>query len=547
MKKALPAIVLFILFFSCGLPVLGQNSLDEQLLRAAMEGRAEAIQPLLSAGANIETFVPYDKDKLWQRDTNLTPLMIAAEYGNLDAVTVLLKNHASIDAVNDRGDTALYRAVFMGRTEVVRLLLQRGAKISSGDGTSLLSSANCGVCKEITQLLLEHGANIEVKGYEDITPLIMAAWKGHSDVVRMLLDKGANVNAKTSNGTTPLMTAAASGNGDIARMLLEKGADTESKGNGDDTPLIQAAYKGHSDVVRMLLDQGANMNARSSNGTTPLMTAAVSGNADIVRMLLEKGADIHARSKDGSTPLLGAAFSHRTEVVRLLLDNGADIEEKGDDGETVLSAAVCFQVDADPGGAAKPGLVKLLLERGANFEVTNKDGLTLLTCRGRKIPAAVDSLLDEAVKQRQQFDEAQSKDPSTAFATYMSVFKQHPQNDSLRERILKIVPLLPEPTAIPEEARQLFIAATDQIKQAGNPAALDQPIALLRKALEIAPWWSNAYYNLSRALEMRGQYDDAARQLNYYLELKPAEADASEARAHLVVLQAEKDAAAHKQ
>jgi hypothetical protein len=43
---------------------------------------------------------------------------------------------------------------------------------------------------------------------------------------------------------------------------------------------------------------------------------------------------------------------------------------------------------------------------------------------------------------------------------------------------------------------------------------------------------------------MRGQYDDAARQLRYYLDLKPAEADASEARAHLVVIQTEKDAAA---
>jgi hypothetical protein len=43
---------------------------------------------------------------------------------------------------------------------------------------------------------------------------------------------------------------------------------------------------------------------------------------------------------------------------------------------------------------------------------------------------------------------------------------------------------------------------------------------------------------------MRGQYDDAARQLRYYLDLKPAEADASEARTHLVVIQTEKDAAA---
>ena len=64
-----------------------------------------------------------------------------------------------------------------------------------------------------------------------------------------------------------------------------------------------------------------------------------------------------------------------------------------------------------------------------------------------------------------------------------------------------------------------------------------------RNRREIAPWWGNAYYNLSRALEMHGDYEDALRQMKYYLALKPAEADANEARAHLVVLETERDAA----
>ena len=43
------------------------------------------------------------------------------------------------------------------------------------------------------------------------------------------------------------------------------------------------------------------------------------------------------------------------------------------------------------------------------------------------------------------------------------------------------LPALAEPPAIPEEARQLFVLATDQIKQAGTPAALDQPIEPARQ------------------------------------------------------------------
>src|SRR5271157_1916496 len=92
----------------------------------------------------------------------------------------------------------------------------------------------------------------------------------------------------------------------------------------------------------------------------------------------------------------------------------------------------------------------------------------------------------------------------------------------------------------------MFLLATSQIKQASGPPSLAQPIGLLRKALLIAPWWGNAYYNLSRALELSGQYDDAIKQLNYYLELNPSADDAADARAKIAVIQSEKENATQK-
>jgi tetratricopeptide (TPR) repeat protein len=156
-------------------------------------------------------------------------------------------------------------------------------------------------------------------------------------------------------------------------------------------------------------------------------------------------------------------------------------------------------------------------------------------------------LLEEARQQRKLLEQAQAKTPNERLAFYLTVLQRNPQDDSLREKIVQLAATLPNPPAIPEEAQQIFIAASSQIKQATTPTALDQPIALLRKVLAVAPWWANAYYNLSRALEMSGQYGDSIQQLKYYLELNPPEADASEARAHLVVLQAKWDTASHKQ
>ena len=273
--------------------------------------------------------------------------------------------------------------------------------------------------------------------------------------------------------------------------------------------LIAAAGDGKTDAIQPLLDKGADLEAKSGDGQTALIKAAQEGKIDTMKYLLAKGANIEAKDKYGKTALITAAeyysLYNRERVVRLLLAQGADVEAKDQFDRTALNYA---------------------------------------NIRG---PAEVVDMLEEARRKPKLPDLTQSKDPQERFAAYVRLLQQNPLNDPLREKVFALANSFPAPPAIPEEARQLFVLATDQIKQAGSPAALDQPIRLLRKTLEIAPWWGNAYFNLSRALEMRGQYDDSIRQLNYYLKLNPPEADARDARAHLVVIQAEKDAAAHKQ
>jgi tetratricopeptide (TPR) repeat protein len=292
--------------------------------------------------------------------------------------------------------------------------------------------------------------------------------------------------------------------------------------------LIAAAGHGESAAIQPLLDKGANIEARNGDGETTLILAAKYFWTGTVKLLLEKGANIEAKNNGGATALIQAACNdtavsenekiNKTDTVKLLVDKGADVDHTG----KLNSAGY-----ADPKGEYRL--------------------MTALECAEKYGPAEAVDLLAQASRQRKQLKEARLKDPRVQFATGMSAFQQNPKDESLREKVIQLSFGLPEPPPIPEEARQLFLLATSQIQQASTPQALAQPIGLLSKALEISPCWGNAYFNLSRALEMAGQYDDAARQLNYYLELKPAEADAIEARAHLVVIQAEKDAAAHKQ
>jgi len=518
MKESLLAFVLFLVFAFCGVAATGQGSLNVQLYRAAREGRLAEIQPLLKRGADIEA--RFADGEIWpyvMDDIKRTPLMASAMNGKIDVMMLLLKKGASLEATDDYGNTALITAATEGQTEAVRVLLRKGA-------------------------------NINVEGAMGETALASAAEEGKTDVVQVLLDNGADIEAtgNIANGTA-LTLAAKNGHANIVHLLLYKGAKIEPGGSsGYETALTRAASNGHTEVVRLLLGKDANIEARANNGQTALIEAAASGKTAAARMLLERGANIEAQSSDGGTALLWAAFRHRTDVARLLLEKGANLEAKTNDGETALIAAACFETETDKDGSEKAGLVKLLLDKGANLDAANKDGLTPLTCPNRMKPPAMADLLNQASQQRKKLEEALSNNPQAAFTTYLSLFQRNSRDDYLREKIIRLAATLPEPPAIPEDARQLFVLATSQIKQAGSPQAMAQSIALLRKVIEIAPWWGNAYFHLSSAQEMSGQYDEAMRQLKYYLELKPPEADAKEARAHLVVIQAEKDTAAGK-
>jgi ankyrin repeat protein len=78
------------------------------------------------------------------------------------------------------------------------------------------------------------------------------------DVVELLLAHGAKVNAKTNEGVTPLHYAARNGNKDKVKLLLAKDAKINAKDIMDETPLYNAAETGHKDVVELLRQHGGH-------------------------------------------------------------------------------------------------------------------------------------------------------------------------------------------------------------------------------------------------------------------------------------------------
>ena len=183
------------------------------------------------------------------------------------------------------------------------------------------------------------GDNVNAKDANGSTALIRASWDGDTEIVAMLLEKGADVNAKDNNGSTALMKASLNGHTKVVSMLLEKGADVNAKDNTGSTALIKATLHRHTEIVRMLLEKGADVNVKSGYRSTALTLASWDGDTEIVRMLLEKGADVNAKDNNGSTALIKASLNGHTKVVSMLLEKGADVNAKNNAGNTAFFLA----------------------------------------------------------------------------------------------------------------------------------------------------------------------------------------------------------------
>ena len=110
----------------------------------------------------------------------------------------------------------------------------------------------------------------------------------------------------------------------------------------------------------------------------------------------------------------------------------------------------------------------------------------------------------------------------------LTIQLQHTPNDNaLREWIIKFgVDIKPAP-AVPEEARRSFMEGVTIVKLAKDVESQKLAIGSFSEALKIAPWWGDAYYNLAVTQELTGQLNDAERTLKWFLLTNPGESEAN--------------------
>ena len=155
------------------------------------------------------------------------------------------------------------------------------------------------------------------------TALEHAVRNANREMVQLLLSFGANVNGKNGSGETVLMMLDNDATCDLVWDLINAGADVRLKDDSGNTALMQAAASDDLEALKVLLDAGAEVNTKNKEGRTALMLAASEGYVNIVRALVLAGADLNATDADEKNALAYAAENDHLAVVRFLKSKGA--------------------------------------------------------------------------------------------------------------------------------------------------------------------------------------------------------------------------------
>ncbi|MDZ7778902.1 MAG: ankyrin repeat domain-containing protein [Gemmatimonadota bacterium] len=324
---------------------------DAPLADAAMEDDAARVVELLESGADVNA----------AQGDGMTALHWAAYNGRAELVETLLSAGANIDPVTRIGSyTPLHHAARNGYADVVDALLAAGAnpeaRTSTGGASPLHLAAAAGR-EAAVESLVRAGAEVDAREERwGQTPLIFAASAGRTSAVRTLMDLGADPSLTTNVVDIPEKEAVDRAAGEVRDQILETfreqaedesswrpdpsqvkaavqaaqdvqkagtvSGDTSERDTSDDafvgytglvgtqgglTALLHAVREGHAETAIALIEGGAEVNRRSAGDETPpLLMATINGHFDLALELLVRGADPNLASVAGATPLYTA-------------------------------------------------------------------------------------------------------------------------------------------------------------------------------------------------------------------------------------------------
>ena len=261
--------------------------------------------------------------------------------------------------------------------------------------------------KEVLQLIIDHGTDVNVVDKDSMTALMIACWKGNTDAINILLNAGADPDIANANRDTCLIVATdRSLREDLLQTLIDHGAKVNATNKQNLTALMVACWKGNTNAINVLLSAQVDPNIANANGDTCLTVATDrSLSKDMLQALIDRGAKVNASNKQSLTALMVACWKCNTDAINLLLNAGADPNIAHTQNDACLTTdtdrsfsnevpqeSVDYDASADVNAAKKRGITALwiachqgdidtinaLISAGADPNIAHANGDTCL-------------------------------------------------------------------------------------------------------------------------------------------------------------------------
>lgn len=171
------------------------------------------------------------------------------------------------------------------------------------------------------QNAIKEGANVNAinKNGSGNTALIVAALGNRLGIAKLLIDSGADVNVKNNFDQTALMLAAANNNRlEMSKLLIGAKADVNAIDNYGKTALVYAIVNDRLEIAKLLIDSGASLYVINNDASTALMSAVFHNRLEMAKVLIDSGADLDAVNNNGRTALMIAMDRKNEEMIKLI-------------------------------------------------------------------------------------------------------------------------------------------------------------------------------------------------------------------------------------
>jgi len=205
----------------------------------------------------------------------------AIKAGDAAKVSALADADPSLLQSSENNITPILLAIYYGKSDIARLLVDRGAPVSFGEAVAL------GQADRVKAMLAAQPQLLHSRTPDGFPAAGLAIFFHHSELAQWLIEQGADVNAAAENAmrVAPVHAAAAACDHATMRLLLERGADPNARQQVDYTPLHGAAGRGDIEMAKLLLAHGAERNPKASDGKTPADVAREHGKPEFAEWI----------------------------------------------------------------------------------------------------------------------------------------------------------------------------------------------------------------------------------------------------------------------